>query len=222
MAEQLTFDLAARPALGRDDYFVSPANAAAVAGIDAWRDWPHGKMVLTGPQGAGKTHLAHVWAETAGAQVVGAAELEGLDPATLGPALAVEDVDRGLTEAAETALFHIHNVLAGQGGALLLTARTAPARWPLRLADLKSRVQQAGVLQLDAPDDALLAALMVKLATDRQLRLAPRLIPYALLRMERSFAAAQRLIARIDAQSLRDKKKPGEAMIRAILAEDGE
>lgn len=222
MAEQLTFDLPMRTALGRDDYFVSPANAAAVAGIDAWRDWPLGKMVLVGPEGAGKTHLAHVWAEAAGARVVAAAELEALDPDTVGPALAVEDVDRGLTGAAETVLFHIHNVLAGQGGALLLTGRQAPARWPLRLPDLKSRVQQAGVLALAPPDDALLAALMVKLATDRQLRIAPQLIPYALRRMERSFAAAQSLIAQIDAQSLRDKKRPNEAMIRAILAERGE
>ena len=222
MAEQLTFDLPMRPALGRDDYFVSPANAVAVAGIDGWRDWPRGKMVLVGPDGAGKTHLAHVWAEMAGARVLRAADLDGLDPGDAGPGLAVEDADRGLTDTQETALFHLHNALAAQGGALLLTARSDPARWPLRLPDLQSRIQQAGVLKLGAPDDDLLAALMVKLATDRQMRLDPGLIRYALLRMERSFAAAQALIAAIDARSLRDKARPGRAMIGAILAQGGE
>jgi len=222
MAEQLTFDLPMRPALGRYDYFVSPANAVAVAGIDAWQSWPHGKMVLIGPDGAGKTHLAHVWAEAAGARVLSAGDLEGLDPGEAGPGLAVEDADRGLSDAQETALFHLHNALAATGGALLLTARSDPARWPLRLPDLKSRVQQAGVLKLGGPDDALLAALMVKLAADRQMRLDPGLISYALLRMERSFAAAQALITEIDARSLRDKTRPGKAMIGAILAQGGE
>lgn len=222
MAEQLTFDLPMRTALGRDDYYVSVANAVAVAGIDGWRDWPHAKMVLVGPDGAGKTHLAHVWAEAAGAQVVRAADIEALDLETIGSGLAVEDADRGLTGAQETALFHLHNALAARGGALLLTARRDPARWPLRLPDLKSRVQQAGVLKLGPPDDALLAALMVKLAADRQMRLDPGLIGYALLRMERSFAAAQALIAAIDARSLRDKTRPGKAMIAAILAQGDE
>jgi len=222
MAEQLTFDLPMRVALGRDDYFVSPANRVAVAGIDGWRDWPRGKMVLTGPDGAGKTHLAHVWAAAAGARVLPAADLEGLDIAAIGPGLVVEDADRGLSDAQETALFHLHNVLAAKGGALLLTARLDPARWPLRLADLHSRVQQAGVLKLGVPDDALLAALLVKLATDRQIRLEPGVISYALLRMERSFAAAQALIAEIDARSLRDKSRPGKAMVAAILAQEEE
>jgi chromosomal replication initiation ATPase DnaA len=222
MAEQLTFDLPMRTALGRADYFVSPANGVAVAGIDGWRNWRRGKMVLVGPDGAGKTHLAHVWAEAAAARVLPAADLAGLDLDDIGPGLAVEDADRGLSDAQETALFHLHNTLAAKGGALLLTARLDPARWPLRLADLKSRVQQAGVLKLGPPDDALLAALMVKLATDRQIRLDPGLITYALLRMERSFGAAQALIAEIDARSLRDKTRPGKAMVAAILAQGDE
>jgi chromosomal replication initiation ATPase DnaA len=222
MAEQLTFDLPMRTALGRDDYFVSPANGVAVAGIDGWRDWPRRKMVLIGPEGAGKTHLAHVWAEAAGARVLCAADLAALDLDDIGPGLVVEDTDRGLSDAQETALFHLHNALDAKGGALLLTARLDPARWPLRLPDLKSRVQQAGVLKLRPPDDALLAALMVKLAADRQMRLDPGVITYALLRMERSFAAAQALIAEIDARSLRDKTRPGKAMARAILAQGDE
>jgi hypothetical protein len=62
MAEQLVFDLPVRPAMGRDDFFVTGSNAGALAQVDGWRDWPFGKLVLVGPEGAGKTHLAHVWA----------------------------------------------------------------------------------------------------------------------------------------------------------------
>ncbi|WP_071672747.1 P-loop NTPase family protein [Nioella nitratireducens] len=219
MAEQLILDLPIRTALGRDDFFVSSANAVAVAGIDGWQDWPHGKMVLAGPEASGKTHLAHVWAAMTGAEVIEGASVAGLTPEAPGPMLVVEDADRLEGEAAETALFHLHNAVVGQGGRLLLTARLAPARWPVTLPDLKSRIQQAGVLQLDAPDDALLAAVMVKLAADRQLALGPDLMSYALLRMERSFAAARRLIEAIDARALRDKTRPTKPMIATLLAE---
>ncbi|RFU11586.1 chromosomal replication initiator DnaA [Rhodobacteraceae bacterium W635] len=222
MAEQLILNLPVRPALGRDDFFVSDGNAAAVAGIEAWQGWPHGKMVLVGPEASGKTHLAHVWAGMTGATVIAAGDLPGPDPDGMGAMVAVEDADRVTGTAAETALFHLHNAVTGQGGRLLLTARNDPARWPVALPDLKSRVQQAGVLKLAPPDDALLSAVMVKMAADRQLVLAPGLVSYAVLRMERSFAAARALIEAIDARALRDKSRPTKTMIAALLARQAE
>jgi chromosomal replication initiation ATPase DnaA len=219
MAEQLLLDLPVRTALGRDEFYVSDANAAAVAGIEAWESWPHGKMVLVGPEASGKTHLAHVWAAMTGARVIDAGALADLSPEDVGTALVVEDADRITENAAETALFHLHNAVLGQGGRLLLTARTDPARWPVTLPDLKSRMQQAGVLKLQGPDDALLSAVMVKLAADRQLALGPELISYAVLRMERSFVAARQLVEAIDARALRDKTRPTKPMIATLLAE---
>ena len=219
MAEQLLLDLPVRTALGRDDFFVSDANTAAVAGIDAWQNWPHGKMVLVGPEASGKTHLAHVWAAMTSARVVEAETLAEVSPDDIGPALVVEDADQIVGDAAETALFHLHNAVLGQGGRLLLTARADPARWPVSLPDLKSRMQQAGVLKLQGPDDALLSAVMVKLAADRQLALGPDLISYAVLRMERSFVAARQLVQAIDARALRDKTRPTKPMIATLLAE---
>ncbi|WP_306044526.1 DnaA ATPase domain-containing protein [Nioella sp. MMSF_3534] len=219
MAEQLLLDLPVRTALGRDEFYVSDANAAAVAGIEAWESWPHGKMVLVGPEASGKTHLAHVWAAMTGARVIDAGALADLSPEHVGTALVVEDAERITENAAETALFHLHNAVLGQGGRLLLTARTDPARWPVTLPDLKSRMQQAGVLKLQGPDDALLSAVMVKLAADRQLALGPELISYAVLRMERSFVAARQLVEAIDARALRDKTRPTKPMIATLLAE---
>ena len=214
MAEQLLLDLPVRTALGRDDFFVSAANAAAVAGIEAWQDWPHGKMILVGPEASGKTHLAHVWAGMSSAEVIGPDTIAARRPDTVGSALVVEDADRIADKESETALFHLHNAVVGQGGRLLLTARAAPARWPLSL--------HAGVVKLDGPDDALLSAVMVKLAADRQLALGPDLISYAVLRMERSFAAARALVEAIDTRALRDKSRPTKPMIAALLAEIGD
>ena len=56
-ARQLSFDLPTRTALGRADFFVSPANAEAVALIEGWHGWPSRKLVVAGPAGAGKTRV---------------------------------------------------------------------------------------------------------------------------------------------------------------------
>ncbi len=220
MARQLAFDLPAKPALGREDFFVSPANALAVRAVEGWRDWPQGKLVLIGPEGAGKTHLAHVWAAEAGARIVAAAALPALDPADLSGAgrVAVEDVP-GIAgvPAAERALFHLHNMLAAAGGRLLLTGTGNPVRWPLALPDLASRVQAASVATLEAMDDQLLTALLVKLFADRQLIVGPPVIAYLVRRMERSFAAAQRIVAALDRRALAEQRRVTRAMAAEIL-----
>ena len=194
--------------MGRDAFFVSPANAVALAMIDDWRGWPSGKLVLSGPEGSGKTHLAHVWAEMAGARIVGAKALgeEAVPELASGP-VAVEDVPEIAGNAgSETALFHLHNLALAQGQPILFTGTGDPGSWPITLPDLKSRLQGTSVAMLEAPDDALLSALLVKLLDDRQLTPKPNLIPYLLGRMERSFAGAIALIDRLDAASLAQKR----------------
>ncbi|SFT48027.1 P-loop NTPase family protein [Sedimentitalea nanhaiensis] len=204
MAEQLSFDLPAKPVLGRDDFFVSPANALAVAMIDSPQTWPGGKLVLTGPGGAGKTHLTHVWAAQTGAQILAAVDLSRQEIPLLaqGP-VAVEDVPDIASDApAQNALFHLHNLLMAQGQRLLMTGRLAPNLWNLSLPDLQSRVQGAAHITLDAPDDKLLAAVLAKLFADRQITPKPDVIPYLLHRMDRSFLDATRIVERLDRAAL--------------------
>jgi chromosomal replication initiation ATPase DnaA len=215
VARQLTFDLPARPALGRADFFVAPANADAVAAVSAWRGWPLGKLALIGPEGAGKTHLARAWAAESGAVPIMLAEQPRL-PA--GSFAVVEDIDRLAGDAgAEEALFHLHNDLLAQGGRLLMTGRTPPTLWRIALPDLASRMQATTVARIAAPDDALLAAILIKHFADRQL-IAPRdLVPWLLPRMPRSFAAAADLVARLDAEALAEGRAVTRALAQRIL-----
>ncbi len=220
MAEQLTFALPHRTARGREDFFVSPANALAVATIEGWAHWPQGKLVLVGPEGAGKTHLAHVWADLADARIVDAGDLAGADIPALARlrALAVEDADRLAGDrACEEALFHLHNLLLAEGGVLLLTARRAPRGWPLRLADLKSRVEGTATATLAPPDDALLGALLVKQFADRQLAIAPPLVSYLVGRMERSSAAARDIVAALDRRALATGRRINRTLAAELL-----
>ncbi|MGL5010963.1 MAG: chromosomal replication initiator DnaA [Paracoccaceae bacterium] len=212
---QLAFDLPVDVAQTRADFFVSPANAVALAAVDGWRDWPQGRMLLTGPPGAGKTHLAQIWAEMAEAEVVAARALGGADLPGLaaGRAVVVEDA-HDLPRGAEAALFHLHNLLAGTGH-LLLTAALPPRDWGTALPDLVSRMQAMPVTRLEAPDDALLAAVLVKLFADRQITVPANLISYLTQRMDRSLHAARVLVAALDARAL----ALGRPVTRALAAE---
>ncbi|WP_295511877.1 chromosomal replication initiator DnaA [uncultured Sulfitobacter sp.] len=219
MAQQLGLALPSRTALGRDDFFVAPSNAIAAAMIDGWQGWAGRKLALTGPAGSGKTHLTHVWAAMAGAQIINAADLATADiPQLAQTSVAVEDVPAiAGNAAAETALFHLHNLVLAEGHSLLMTGPPPVAGWNLSLPDLTSRLGAAGAAALDAPDDMLLTAVMAKLLADRQLTPKPDLIPYLLLRMDRSFAAAGALVAALDAASLAQKKPLTRALAAQVL-----
>ncbi|MCF1708864.1 DnaA/Hda family protein [Tabrizicola sp. J26] len=223
MIRQLAFDLPSRVALGREDFFVSPSNALAVAAVGSWRDWPGARMLLLGAAGSGKTHLAHVWEAEAGARIIAADALTRCDPNELaeGP-LAVEDADRIAGDsAAETTLFHLMNLTLAQRQPLLLTAEHAPRDWGLCLPDLLSRAQAFPVARLEPPDDALLAAVLVKLFSDRQITVAPTLIPYLVSRMDRSFAAAHDLVAALDARSLAEGRPITRQLAAPLLDSEG-
>ena len=213
MIRQLAFDLPSTEAMTREDFFAAPSNAQALQSIGDWRAWPGRKLLLIGPEGAGKTHLARIWAAETGGLILSARALAEADlAATTASHVVVEDADRIGT--AEAALFHLHNLVT-RGGALLVTARTAPRDWGLTLPDLLSRMQAAPVARLESPDDALLSAVLVKLFADRQVAVAANLIPYLVDRMPRTIGAARTLVAALDATAL----AAGRPITRALAAE---
>lgn len=222
MAVQLGFDLPARAALGRDDFMVSPSNAVALAMIDNWQNWPLAKMALTGPPASGKSHLTHVWASEARARIVAACDLSALELSTLAKQpVAVEGVDTIRDDMpAQTALFHLHNLLQSAGLPLLMTGVQAPNLWRLSLPDLQSRVDAAGHASLDPPDDVLLGAVLAKLFADRQLTPKADVIPYLVTRMERSFATARHIVATLDKLSLARKKPVSRKLAAELLDKD--
>ena len=219
MARQLTFELPLREARGRGDFFVSSSNATALAAIEGWQSWPGRKLVLVGPEGSGKSHLAAVWAEQARAVVLDAPALVGADLAALaGRNLVIEDGERLAGDAeAERAAFHAHNLVLAEGGTLLVTAQATPSRWGLALPDLASRMQGTPVVAIAPPDEALLAAVLVKLFADRQIAAPPNLIDWLVARLERSFAAAQSAVARLDAAALSEGRPVSRALAARVL-----
>ena len=215
--KQLVLDLPLRPALGRDDFFVSSANQQAVAVIDKWPDWPNPVQILTGPQGCGKSHLGEVWRQASSARKISAAQLdiEQLPFYLEKGALLVEELPGDNLD--ETALFHLINLTREQGAFLLLTALEPAAMWNITLPDLASRLAGAGSVALAEPDDILLRAILIKQFSDRQIMVDETIISYMVARMERSARAARELVAEIDNEALRQKANITRPFVSAIM-----
>jgi len=216
---QIPFEIPLREAFEAEDYLVTSCNAQAVDWIDRWPDWNAGPCaVLYGPAGCGKTHLTHVWQKKSGARRI---NLATLDLATV-PARAdcyiIEDVDdiAALADQQER-LFHLYNRQKHYGGHILLTAKQHPKRWRLTLPDLRSRMLAAMAFEIGLPDDELLAAVIVKQFMDRQITVPEEVVNYLLLRIERSFAAAQEIVGRADSLALSHKRKITVPLVRDLF-----
>jgi len=218
MARQLTFDLPVRESRKRGDFFVSDANALAVARLDDTDTWPNRKLVLVGPQGAGKTHLAHVWAEQNNGTTGTVGWLLSSDIPDLDHAVVLE-VPEQMDAAEEEALFHFHNHMQSNQLPMLLVARTPPAQWDLKLPDLKSRMEATDTVRIYPPDDALLSAVMVKLFADRQLNVAPPVIDWLIRNMDRSFASAQTIVAALDQEALAEGRAVTRPLAQKVLSD---
>jgi chromosomal replication initiation ATPase DnaA len=212
---QLAFVLPHEESLTRDNFLEGPANEAALALIEAWPEWPGRTMWLAGPDGAGKSHLAAIWADASGARIIAA---HALSPANVPGALAtgalvVEDLRAG--DFDERALFHLLNLAREEAAFVLITARELPTAFEIELKDLRSRLRALPVVSVLPPDDQLFRALIVKLCADRQLSVDETVVGYIANRIERSYAAARDTVARLDREALR----LGRPITRAFAAE---
>ena len=212
---QLAFALPHAESLTRDNFLEGPANAAGLALIDAWPEWPARTMLLTGPEGSGKSHLAAIWAEEAGARATSAHALTVANvPAALATGtLVVEDLKAGSFE--ERALFHLLNLASEDQAYVLITSRIAPSAFEVELRDLRSRLRAIPVVSIAEPDDLLFRALIVKFCADRQLAVDEAVVGYLATRIERSYAAARQAVEQLDREGLR----LGRPVTRALAAE---
>lgn len=215
---QLVFDLPHRQAQGMEDFLLSRSNAVAVELVDRWPDWVHPAAVVCGPAGAGKTHLAHVWAARSGAGLLAASDLSDASVEVLAGhgRLVVEDIDRDAFD--ERVLFHLINLTREKGYSLLITSRVAPGELSIALPDLRSRLRALPLAAIAAPDEALLRAVLVKLFADRQLDVEPHVIGHLALHMEQSMQAANAVVAAADRLALARQRRVSRAVAAEALA----
>jgi chromosomal replication initiation ATPase DnaA len=220
---QLPLALPHSPNYEREDFMRGPSNQAALRLIESWPDWPQPIVLLSGPPGAGKTHLTNIWSALAAGEILPALELQDkrvLPHAAAKRALAIEDVQP--EQVPEAGLFHLINSVRELGGTLLLTSRRPAEDWRVELPDLRSRLRQAASVALGAPEDELLRQVLVKLFTDRQLVVEKPVIDYLVSRMERSLGAAIGLVEMLDKRALAGGRRITRAMAAEIVASAAE
>lgn len=198
---QIPFDLGHQSALSRDDFFVSDCNRIAVEWLDNWPRWPAPLLVIYGPCGCGKTHLCNMFAQKAGAAAV-----------------VIDDADVKMGDAkAEEEFFHLYNRFAETGQHILMTGALAPLHWKIQLPDLKSRILAAPAAAIGAPDDQMMAIVLSKLFSDRQVFVPQDVLQFILTRAERSFPALTRLADEIDKAALAAKRPVTIPLVRDVL-----
>ncbi len=215
--KQLAFDLPLDPRFGREDFLVSPSNEEAYGRVECWPDWPDTILVLTGPKGSGKSHLASIWAGNARAWTIDAFEVakDKVPHLVSNGALVIEDADR--PERDEAALFHLLNLARERKAFVLMTCASAPDSWGVRTPDLLSRLRLAPAVSLAPPDDALLKAVLVKLFVDRQLVVDTTVVDYIALRIERSLSRAAEVVAALDREALSRGRRVSRPIAAVVL-----
>lgn len=194
ITDQPPLPLAWVPRLGEADFFVSEANRAAVDWLARPPAWPMPRVLLTGPEGAGKTHLAGLVVARTGARLI-------------------DDAD-GITDG--EMLFHAWNAATPERP-LLMAARRLPRAWSHRLPDLASRLAATPLVTLSEPDDALLAAVLTKRFADRGLKVPADVVTWLSLRIERSFAAVGMAVTLLDAAAMAERRELTVPLARSLL-----
>lgn len=219
---QIPLDLEFPRAYARADFLEAPANRDALRWIDRWPDWPAPVLILEGPAGCGKTHLASIWADRTQATRITPDNVSAKDSAQMLAAraehLVLDSLDAWLGDLrTETLLFHLYNILKEAERTALVTLRTPPASLTFALPDLASRLRAAPLASIRAPDDELLSAVLVKLFADRRAPVSEEVIAYILPRIERSFAAARSLVDAADRMALAEKRPVSIPLIRQLI-----
>jgi chromosomal replication initiation ATPase DnaA len=208
------------PGYDARDFLPADSNQDALAWLET--DWPDRRLALWGPAGCGKSHLLHIWAERTGARMLtgpalNSQTLSDLADVPENSALALDDAD---TVQPEPPLLHLLNTARDRGLRVLLTGRTPPSRWPIRLPDLSSRLRAITAVEVRAPSDDLLTALLMHLLSDRQLTVAQPVQDWLLTHLPRSPSVLRQAVARLDRVSLAMGKPITRSLAARILADD--
>jgi len=218
---QIPFDYGHRAAHAREDFMIAPSNEDAVAWLDLWPDWPAPSLILYGPNASGKTHLADVWCQQSAAACI---DIKTLSQDTAGEIAAqcqhliLDNADSiiGNVEQ-EKGLFHLYNIFKEEKRSFLMVLQEPPVRRTFALPDLASRLRAAPTVAIREPDEQLIMALLVKLFNDRQIKIAPDVLNYIVLRIERSFEAVSKLVAQADKKALAEKRRISIPLMKEIL-----
>ncbi|MBH68967.1 MAG: DNA replication protein [Rhodospirillaceae bacterium] len=218
-ASQLVLNLQAQPALGRDDFFVSQSNMAAVRWVDNWPNWPRSVVGLNlfGPPASGKSHLASVWKSKSGAMLLDSPIKDSIFVHDLLGSYKNIIIDNFDSSWPGEPILHLYNSVLAIEGKILIVTNGPIAQMDIRPLDLASRLITLATVAIKSPDDDLIKGVMAKLFRDRQIKVANEVIDYLAVRMERSLEEVNRLVDVLDNISLAENNAVTLPLARKII-----
>ena len=230
IAEQLIFNLNRQGKVGLENFYISKSNQVAVKTIKRWEDWPAKKLLLMGPSGSGKSHLADFWTRTTKARTLEINEISdfNLEELNNNSGFVIDDVDqirmfnKNDKDRIEEKLFHLLNFSAQASCFLMMTSSAPITSWGLKLSDLISRLATIAVVELFPPDDDLLIAVLLKQFDDKQIKVSPEVVLFVSKRINRTFESIREFVNLADHLTLKNKRDVTIPFVSEILHKLGQ
>ena len=214
--KQLLMNFNLKKDYSKQDFYVSSSNSFAFDIINSWPKWLKKSVNLCGEKYSGKSHLAKIFESKTSCLNVTSKNFSDktIIKFKTKQALIIEDFN---TEIPEKLLYSLFNIVEQENKYLLITSVKPLNKFDFNLKDLISRINNCLYLKLEAPDDELIYALIIKNFSDRQITIEKKFVDFIIKNIDRSYEKIYEFIYKIDEISLKKKKSIDFKIIKEAL-----
>ena len=216
MTNQLILKFPSKNLYLKEDYYVSTSNKEAYDFINSWPKWPKKIVNIFGPNGSGKTHTASLLKNKTTILKIQSREIndEIFSKFKTKEALILEDFDEKISESL---FFSLWNKILQDNKYLLITSKQPITNYKFKLEDLNSRINSCIRIGIKLPSDNLIAVILSKNFSDKQISVKKNQIDYILKRIDRSYEKISKFISILDKYSLKKASPVSLKLIKEVL-----
>ena len=213
---QQLFNFKLNKSFNLHDFFVSESNFHAYNLLLRWPKWEKKIINIYGERYSGKTHLIKIFLEKNNGLIIDLNEFKNfnLEKIRFNENIIIENVNNKLDE---TLLYSLIDTIDKYNKFLILTSNKSLDNINFKLEDLKSRLKNCLLAEIQKPDDILIKALITKNLADYQITLDSKLVDFISKRITRSYIKIREFVCTIDEISLKKKKPINMKIIKEIL-----
>ena len=201
-----------------EDFYVGKSNFYAFELINRWPKWEKNFLNISGEKYSGKSHLINIF-------------LKKFNGIKINPNLLTDDnlkdvkphnnviLENLNLEVNEKLIYSLFNIVDQDNKYLIITSTKPIVEMNFKLEDLRSRMKNSLIANINKPDDELMFALILKNLSDRQITINKKLIDFIVKRIDRSYGKISDFIYKIDELSLKKKKSIDLKIIKEVLGE---